>query len=310
MVEALRQFQKDFLKKALAPGIDTAALSMPRGNGKSFLAGYILSRCLTPGDDLHVEGAEYLLCAGSLEQAGQVFKFIRPELEPRGGYRFAGGSTRMGIVHEPTNTRLRVLSSNAKTAMGIVGCPMLVADEPGAWETIGGALMHTAIQTAHGKPGSPMRVLYIGTLAPKATGPGHWWYDLVKAGTRKSVYVKWLQGDLERWSDWNVIRKANPLCNIDQKMRDKLIEERDDAQQDVRKKGEFLSYRLNIPTGDESKVLLTVPEFLLLRDRKVGVREGRPIVACDLWRRQIVFRCLRDIPVGQNGMSRRRSWHP
>ena len=129
-----RPFQRRFLARALAPGIDTAALSIPRGNGKTWLAGHVLTRCLTPGDGLCVEGAEYLLCAASIEQARLCYQFVRPVLEPRGGYRFLDSSTRIGITHRPTNTRLRVLSSKGKTAMGIVGCPLLVADEPGSWE--------------------------------------------------------------------------------------------------------------------------------------------------------------------------------
>ena len=56
--------------------------------------------------------------------------------------------TRLAVRHKSTNTRLRVLSSNAKTAMGIVGCPLLVADEPGSWEVRGGELMNDAIQGA------------------------------------------------------------------------------------------------------------------------------------------------------------------
>ena len=44
--------------------------------------------------------------------------------------------------------------------MGIVGCPLLVADEPGSWEVNGGQLMADAIQTAQGKPGSPLRVVF------------------------------------------------------------------------------------------------------------------------------------------------------
>ena len=35
MKEELRGFQKRFIRGALAPGIDVAALSIPRGNGKS-----------------------------------------------------------------------------------------------------------------------------------------------------------------------------------------------------------------------------------------------------------------------------------
>ena len=65
----LRSFQRRFLKRALSPEVDTAALSMPRGNGKSFLAAHIITRCLTPGDALHQPGKEYVQCAGSIEQA-------------------------------------------------------------------------------------------------------------------------------------------------------------------------------------------------------------------------------------------------
>ena len=163
-------FQKEFLKKALSPEVDTAALSIPRGNGKSWLAAHILTRCLTPGDPLYVVGAEYLLCAASIEQARICYRFIRAELEPLGGYRFIDSATRIGITHTRSNTRLRVLSSNGKTSMGIVGCPILVADEPGSWEVVGGTLMFDAIQTAQGKPGSPLKVIYIGTLAPASSG--------------------------------------------------------------------------------------------------------------------------------------------
>ena len=81
----LRAFQKQFIRGALAPGIDVAALSIPRGNGKSWLAAHLLRRCLTLGDDLHVPGSEYLLCAASIEQARLCYRFIRVELEPKGG---------------------------------------------------------------------------------------------------------------------------------------------------------------------------------------------------------------------------------
>ena len=162
----LRPFQRRFVAAALRPDIDTAALSIPRGNGKSWLAAHILTRCLTPDDPLHVPGAEYLLAAASIEQARLVYRFVRDALEPAGDYRFLDSAMRIGVTHKPTKTRLRVLSSNAKTAFGIVGCPLLVADEPGSWEVTGGQLMHDAIATSAGKPGSPMRTIYIGTLAP------------------------------------------------------------------------------------------------------------------------------------------------
>ena len=275
----LRPFQRTFIKAATSPGVDTAALSLPRGNGKSALAGYLVSRILDPDDDLFRPGTESVLCAASIEQARIVFRFAREVLEPTGRYRFLDSHTRIGIVHPATNTRLRVIGSNGKTAMGLVGCPWAICDEPGAWETNGGTLLHDAIMTAMGKPGSPLRALFIGTLAPAVSG---WWHDLIDDGTRGSTYVQALRGDPERWDQWNEIRRVNPLTSISADFRRKLLEERDAARADSRLKARFLSYRLNVPSGDESTMLLTVDDWERVTARPVPEREGRAIVGVDL----------------------------
>ena len=275
----LRPFQRRFLRSALALGIDTAALSLPRGNGKTWLASHVLSRCLDPEDELFVEGAEYLLCAGSIEQARLCFRFIRSNLEPTGEYRFIDSATRIGITHLSTFTRLRILSSNGKTAMGIVNCPVLVADEPGSWEVVGGELMHDAIQTALGKPGSPMKVIYIGTISPSSSG---WWPDLVAGGSKDGVYVQKLQGRLDRWESWPEIKRCNPLTAVAPEFVKRLKLERAEAQEDSRLKSRFLSYRLNLPSADEAQVLLTVDDYQLMVDRQVPEPDGAAIVGVDL----------------------------
>ena len=217
--------------------------------------------------------------AGSLEQARQCFRIVRRELEPRGGYSFVDTSQRVGIKHPASGTALRVISSNAKKAFGIVGCPLVVADEPGAWETIGGELMHDALTTAQGKPGSPLRVLYVGTLAPSSAG---WWHELVNRGSRGSVHVTALQGDADRWDQWPVIRTANPLTAISGAFRAKLIGERDEARADSRLMARFMSYRLNVPSRDSAEFLLTADEWRAVERREVRAREGRPVVGVDL----------------------------
>ena len=275
----LRPFQRRFIRVATAPEIDTAALSLPRGNGKSWLAGHLVARILDPDDPLFRSDTESVLCAASIEQARIVFRFARSELEPRGVYRFLDSHTRIGIVHKETNTRLRVIGSNGKTAMGLVGCPWAICDEPGAWEVNGGQLLHDAIETAKGKPGSPLKALYLGTLAPATAG---WWHDLVSGGTRGSTFVEALRGDPERWDRWPEIRRCNPLTAISPAFRRKLLEERDAARADSRLKARFLSYRLNVPTGDESTMLLTVEDWERVAARPIPRREGRPIVAYDL----------------------------
>ena len=275
----LRPFQRRFLDAATAPGIDTAALSLPRGNGKSSLAGYLAARILDPDDPLFRRGSESVLCAASIEQARIVFRFARATLEPLGGYRFLDSATRAGITHRATNTRLRVIGSNGKTAMGLVNCPWAICDEPGAWDVNGGTLLHDAIETAKGKPGSPLRALYIGTLAPAMAG---WWHDMVNGGTHGSTVVHALRGDPERWDQWPEIRRVNPLTAISATFRRKLLEERDNARADTRLKARFLSYRLNVPSGDESTMLLTVDDWERVTARDVPERDGRPIVGIDL----------------------------
>ena len=180
----LQPFQSRFLRSALAPGIRTAALSLPRGNGKSTLVAWLAARALTPGDALFSGGAESHLVAASIGQARRTtFKLLREFIE--GGpladeYRISESAFGCAVLHEDTNTRLSVLASSGKTSQGLVRCPWLFADEPGSWEATGGQLLHEAIQTAQGKPGTNLRAVYIGTLAPATSG---WWHDLVSGGS-------------------------------------------------------------------------------------------------------------------------------
>ena len=60
------------------------------------------------------------------------------------------------------------------------------------------------------------------------------------------------------------------------------MEQRDDARHDSRLKAAFLSYRLNLPSEDESRVLLTVEDWEAVLSRPVGSDDGRPIVGLDL----------------------------
>ncbi len=224
-------------------------------------------------------GSESVLVAASLEQARIVFRFLRADIEETGNYRFLDSHTRIAAVHEASNTRLRVIGSNGRTAMGLVNTPLVIADEPGAWLPVGGGLVHDAIQTAMAKPGSPLKAVYIGTLAPATAG---WWHELIADGSRGSVHVQCLQGRRDRWDSWAEVMRVNPLAKVSADFRDRLREERAEARRDGRLKARFLSYRLNVPTADESTVLLTVEDWRGVLAREVAPRHGRPIVGIDL----------------------------
>ena len=137
----------------------------------------------------------------------------------------------------------------------------------------------TRSRTAMGKPGSPLKVVYIGTIAPTRAG---WWPDMIADGSHGSTYVQALQGDRKTWDQWPTIRKANPLTAISAPFRKKLLEERDAGLSDSRKRARFLSYRLNQPTADEASTLLTVEDWEQVVGRPVGDVKHKPVCAVDL----------------------------
>ena len=275
----LRPFQRTFIRKAMDPEILTAALCLSRGNGKSWLSGHLASQILDPSSPYFRPGTESVLMAASLEQGRIVFRFAREILDDDPAYKFSDSYVRSAITHIETRTSIRLISSNAKGAMGLVRCPYVLADEPGSWETNGGTLMFDAISTAQGKPGSPLKAIYTGTLAPASGG---WWHDLVAEGSSDGVYVQALQGDSKRWDEWPEIRKTNPLTSISADFRKQLLRERNAARRDSRLKARFLSFRLNVPTADESQILLTVEDFKRTLARSVPPPSGKPIVGIDL----------------------------
>ena len=244
----LRPFQRRFIRRALAPGIDTAAISLPRAGGKTFLCARIVAKALTPSDPTYESGREVVLVSGSLQQARFAYKFIKAELEPLGIYRWNSSTTAVGALDKSSGTQLRCLSSNPKTILGLVHTSIAVLDEPGSYETVGGQELWDAVATARGKPGSRMRILLAGTRAPAR--PGSWWLALLDRGSVGSTYVQQLKGDLAKWDSWSEIRRCNPLVAVSADFRRKLLEERDEARRDDRLNARFLSYRLNLESSE------------------------------------------------------------
>lgn len=276
----LKPFQRRFLRGAFAPGITRAALSLPRGNGKSTLLAHVLHRALTPGDPLHRDGAEYFLLAGSIRQARRVFVPLRAFLGDDKSYRVVDSANQLRVRHMPSKAILEVISSEGRTAMGIGGnTPLVVADEPGSWEVNAGELMRSALDGSLGKPDSDMRVVYIGTLAPSLSG---WWHELIADGSHGSTYVMSLQGDPDKWDQASEIRRVNPLLWPYPNSRKLLLEKRDAARRDPRLKADFLSYSLNLPTGDETQLLLTREDWDSMCARPVPPADGPAILGLDM----------------------------
>lgn len=279
MTIELRPFQRAFNRAVESGRYDISALSLPRGNGKSYLAGRLLARTLTPGDSLFRAGTESFCVAASLGQARIVFRFALDRLPDGPDYRHINSNQRLEVLHKPTGTVLKAISSRGRTAFGLGQQNLIVGDEPGAWNPSEGALLWDALRTGLGKPGQSMRLVLIGTKAPAL--PGSWWPQLLAHPT-DTTHVQMIDGQGGEWDAWPTIRRANPLAAVDARFRARLLAERDDARSDPALKAAFCSYRLNVPERDASKVLITVADWRRVRARPVPERVGQPVVGIDL----------------------------
>ena len=120
----LRPFQREFIRAVTSGKFEICALSVPRGNGKSFLSAQLLLPYLKPDSPVFHPGKELGLVAGSIKQARIVYRFLREELG-ESDYSYMDAANRLGVKHKDSNVRLEVYSSDPKRAMGIVNVSLI-----------------------------------------------------------------------------------------------------------------------------------------------------------------------------------------
>ena len=141
--------------------------------------------------------------------------------DAEGDYRWLDSGQRLAVTHKETNTKLRVLSSSGKRAMGLSQFSTIYADEPGAWEVRRGCVMWDALRQSLGKrPGQ--RLLLIGTRAPSEDGS--WWPSLLDGGSGPGTHVTVLTApEGEPWDAWSTIRRVNPLVLHNPSLRKTIL---------------------------------------------------------------------------------------
>ena len=261
--------------------MDIAALSCPRGSGKTWLIGQLAAQALTPGSPTFEPGVEVLGVSSSLEQSRIMLNFCREALGDRGGeYRFLDAGQRLACTHKETGAKLRILSSSGKRALGLAQFSTIYADEPASWEARSGALMYDALRQSLGKR-EGQRLLLIGTRAPAQ--PDSWWPGLLDAGSGTGVHVQAITAPKGApWDTWATIRAANPMILHNPALRRRVLRERDEARRNPTLRAAFEAFRLNRQVEVQREVLLTVEEWERVAARPVPGREGRPVVAVDV----------------------------
>ena len=281
VADGLLPFQRQFVAavcRTESPP-EIAALSVPRANGKSWLCGGLVARSLTPGDALFEPGVENILVSSSTNQARIVLEFARQALGEVKGYRWRND----GVVHLESRARVRIVSSDARRALGLgANVRLIVADEPGAWSPIQGRRLWDAMVTSLGK--RKTQIIVVGTLAPAPlTGPASWWPSFVAEGSGDGSHVALLQADAAKWKDFEEVLRVNPVSAINMHLRRVLEREHRAALESERAARTFRQYRLNVPgEAVDSQPLVTSAEWERVCARPVPACEGKPVIGVDL----------------------------
>ena len=274
---SLLPWQRRIVRAVERPDFDTVAVSMPRGNGKSSLIAHLAKRFLTPGDVLYGDGREAHIVSQSIGQARRtVFKQLAAYYRSGDeGFKVSSSHNMAEIRHIISGTKVSILPASGAAAMGLVDVPLILADECGSWKRHDGELVYDALQTALGKPGCAMTVVYMSTLAPAESGG--WWRTLA-TGDGDDVWRYVLTGDHKRWSETPEVRRVNPLKWAFPKARKKLLAERNKALRDAGKQAAFLSLLMNYPVTADEAQLLDHDKWTMVLSRPVPKRSDHPPV--------------------------------
>ena len=249
---AVFPWERRFVHGALAPGVDVAALTIARGNGKTTFCAAIAHAALC--GPLAVQRGETVVVASSFEQARLTFdhvcSFIGYEnLKDRSRYRLWDSAQLARLRCLEHETQLRCLASDPRRMHGIAPS-LLLADEPAQWEGSKSEKAYAALQTSLGKI-EGARLVALGT---KPIGNQHWFSQLLDGGADYSQSHHAAKDDDP--FDPAVWAKANPSLPYMPTLA-KVINreaERAKAQPDVLP--QFEAYRLNKGVSDTAESLL------------------------------------------------------
>ena len=269
-------WQRRFIRGAFAPGVQSAALSVARGNGKTALLSGIAAATLD--GPLAVSRGETVIVASSFEQARIAFEhvvaFMGGKLSDRCRWKVWDTAQQARIEDRQTGARVRCIGSDPRRAHGLA--PVLVlADEPAQWPDTTGERMVAALRTAAGKqPHS--RFVALGTRPADET---HWFAMMLAGG------ADYQQCHAARPDDPKFHRrtwaKANPSMAHMPDLEAAIRTEAGQARQDPALLASLEALRLN--QGTEDAEVLTLLDAGLWRSLEGEAALSGPLVwACDL----------------------------
>jgi phage terminase large subunit-like protein len=280
----LAPFQKQFVKGALAEGIDVAVLSIGRGNAKTALsAGVALGAVMGEWD--RQPKREIIIAARTRDQGRIAFDFavgfMRGLPETVQAQFTVRRSPRLEIEFDGDGGGhlIRVIAADGKSALG--GSPtMVLMDERGHWQADQGNALEAALLTGMGKRHG--RALIISTSAADDVHPFSLWLDQEQAGVYRQEHrpSPGLPAD-----DLDSLKEANPGAAFGIGASLEWLQSQ--ARRAIARGGSALTafrlYNRNERVSGETRdVLLTVDEWLSCETAALPDRAGPVVIGIDL----------------------------
>ena len=248
----LLPWESRFLRGAFADGIDTSALSIGRGNGKSSLVAAIAAAAVV--GPLAVRRGECIAVASSFLQAKIIYRFALDYLAPwtranPDRYRVLDSQSAAVIEDKETGAVLRCIGSDPRRAHGLAPA-LVLADEPAQWGP-SGAAMFAALSTSLGKLAGA-RLVVLGTRPANA---GHWFARLLEGGPHIYAQTHAARPDVAL-GDARAWERANPSLSHFAALRTALERESARALADASLAPQFRALRLNAGVADTSQSTL------------------------------------------------------
>ena len=281
----LMGWQRDFIRKAFAPDVSTAVLSMGRGGGKSSTLAMVGASALS--GILSQPGSEIILISSGIKEGRILFDAVKSYLgvehnRVRGGwttgrYRVREGGGEYSIRDLERGTRLQLVGSDSGHASGLQPS-LVIGDEGSSWKGVNGERVHNLMLSSLGKvPGSR----YVAISTRPAAGEGHWFDRFIEEADVAVVYAAGKDDDLGKPSTW---KKANPSLSRFPELMRAYKREHKAAQRSISAMASFKSLRLNMGVRDvhEENLLLEVRHWEAVEVEALPEPSGLRVMGVDL----------------------------
>ena len=280
----LLDWQIKLLADICDPDVSTIALSVARGNGKSYLCSLIAaSFVLSPnGDDgpLLMDRGQAYMVASSFRQARILYEHVHYMISDgdRWRYRMQDTNNISRLTNKRRGAYIQAIGSDPKRAHGLAPA-LVLADEGAQWEAGQRDLMYETLSTSLGKiPNS--KLIALGT---RPYDPRHWFSRMLDdEGMADSVHLYSADMNADPFSE-ETWYQANPSLSHFPDLLKTIRNEAERAKRDTNALLTFRKLRLNQPVQDANKELFIDPQSLQrIETEQLPDKAGEMVLGVDL----------------------------